>query len=219
MATSRVNRTTFAILGYLTCWGPMSGYDVKKALDGSASNFWAESYGQIYPILRRLAEDGLTRAVQGTEAVRGRRVFEVTDAGRKALDEWLLEPTDLGTVRNEFLLKLFFGKRMSGEALRGQLENHRALQESFLSHYEGMRRRLESSFPESEDMPFWRITLRYGERERRAQIDWVNETLEELARLESESGVRSKKNSSRTKKGRSPMSAGGTGRRRKGENQ
>ena len=29
---SRLNRTTQAILGFLT-WGPMSGYDVKKAVE------------------------------------------------------------------------------------------------------------------------------------------------------------------------------------------
>ncbi len=194
-----MNRTTFAILGYLTCWAPMSGYDIKKALQGSASNFWAESYGQIYPILKRLTAEGLVRPLEDApEGARGKRVFEVTAAGRDALDAWLAEPTELGTVRNEFLLKLFFGKRAAPAVLRGHIEKHRAAQERFLDHYEVVRRGLETSFPDSEDMPFWRITLRYGERERRAEVDWCNETLEELARIEAR-GARSVKMKANTK--------------------
>jgi len=185
MAAPRVNRTTFAVLGYLTCWGPMSGYDIKRALEGSAANFWAESYGQLYPILRRLAEEGLVRPVDGGSGTgRGRRVFEATERGRDALDAWVREPAELPTVRHELLLKLFFGKRASPEDLRRHIENHRAAQQAMLEKYEGIRRGLEASYPESEDLPFWRITLRYGEREGRAQIDWCNETLEELTRIE-----------------------------------
>lgn len=189
MAAGRVNRTRFAILGYLTCWGPMSGYDIKKALEGSASNFWAESYGQIYPILRRLEEDGLAKPKASPRGEgRGRRVFEVTTAGRKAFDAWLAEPTEPGTVRNEFLLKLFFGKRLSTDALREHLERHRAQQVEFLRGYQDLRRHLESALSTKEDFPFWRITLRYGERERQAQIDWCDETLDELAQRRSRAG-------------------------------
>lgn len=208
MAAPRVNRTTFAVLGYLACWGPMSGYDIKKALEGSASNFWAESYGQLYPILKRLAEEGLVRP-QGREngsSARGKKVFEITAAGTKALDAWLAEPTETGPVRHEFLLKMFFGKRAAPDVLRKHIEEHRQAQEEFLEHYEVLRRGLESSFPDSEDLPFWRITLRYGERERRAQIDWCNETLEEIARIEAPRARKKKKAGGRARgaKGATP---------------
>ncbi len=208
MGASRVNRTAFAILGYLTCWGPMSGYDVKKALEGSASNFWAESYGQIYPILKRLDADGLARPVaKNGEGARGKRVYEVTAAGRKALDAWLGEPTEPETVRNEFLLKLFFGKRLGPGVLRDRLEDQRRSQRRLLERYETLRRGLESSFPDSEDMPYWRMTLRYGERAARAQMDWCNETLEEVARIES----------ARAASGKTSRKAGRARRRRGGE--
>lgn len=185
MAKARANRTAFAVLGYLTCWGPMSGYDIKKALEGSASNFWAESYGQIYPILKKLAEEGLARPSPKSDGEgRGRRVYEVTAAGRKALDAWLGEPAEPGPLRNEFLLKIFFGKRLAPEALRKHLETHRQTQQEFLQRYQELRRDLETGLSGHEDFPFWRMTLRYGERDRQAQIDWCNEALEELARVE-----------------------------------
>ena len=38
---------------------PRSGYEIKAVVDGSTRFFWAASYGQIYPELKRLAEAGL----------------------------------------------------------------------------------------------------------------------------------------------------------------
>jgi len=52
------SRTIYAVLGFLTV-RPMSGYDIKKAVEVSIANFWTESYGQIYPVLKRLTEQGL----------------------------------------------------------------------------------------------------------------------------------------------------------------
>ena len=48
------NKSKYAIMGMLSM-GPMSGYDIKKRFEKSLSYFWNESYGQIYPILRKLA--------------------------------------------------------------------------------------------------------------------------------------------------------------------
>jgi DNA-binding PadR family transcriptional regulator len=47
-------KSKYAILGMLSI-APMSGYDIKKQVETSISNFWSESYGQIYPALRNLA--------------------------------------------------------------------------------------------------------------------------------------------------------------------
>src|SRR5713101_9932570 len=56
---SKENKSRYAILGILS-QGPMSGYAIKKFIEASISNFWNESYGQIYPILKQLSEEGLT---------------------------------------------------------------------------------------------------------------------------------------------------------------
>ena len=50
--------TARVILGMLG-FEPMSGYEIKNFVDHSTRFFWAASYGQIYPELRRLAEAGL----------------------------------------------------------------------------------------------------------------------------------------------------------------
>jgi PadR family transcriptional regulator AphA len=61
--------TAYVILGMVS-GEPRSGYEIKALVDESTRFFWAASYGQIYPELKRLAEEGL---VEGTDAPRGGR--------------------------------------------------------------------------------------------------------------------------------------------------
>ena len=107
---SRSGRTGQALLGFLT-WGPMSGYDLKKVIDGSISNFWSESYGQIYPVLKKLEAEGRVTCREGQEGGRKRNVYAITEAGSAELDAWLAEPPEDQPSRNELLLKLFFAER------------------------------------------------------------------------------------------------------------
>ena len=53
-----VTPTGYVILGMLG-WRSMSGYEIKSLVDHSTRLFWAASYSQIYPELRRLADAGL----------------------------------------------------------------------------------------------------------------------------------------------------------------
>ena len=48
------------ILGMIAL-GRQTGYDIKQLVDKSTRHFWSASYGQIYPELRRLEEQGLIR--------------------------------------------------------------------------------------------------------------------------------------------------------------
>jgi DNA-binding PadR family transcriptional regulator len=115
--------TAYVILGMLS-WRPMSGYDIKAIVDRSTRFFWAASYGQIYPELRRLAEGGLIEA-EGSEGGRRRTAYRLTGAGRKELRSWLDEQPDTYEMRDEALLKLFFASASSGATLRA-LEAKRA---------------------------------------------------------------------------------------------
>ena len=73
------------ILGMLGLW-PMSGYEIKSLVDHSTRFFWAASYGQIYPELRKLAEAGLIEGEEQAQGDRKRTVHTLTPAGREALE-------------------------------------------------------------------------------------------------------------------------------------
>ena len=109
---ARENKTRNALLGLLSI-GPMSGYDMKKLTDFSLGYFWSENYGHIYPILRKLGEGSLiTRHTERTRGRPDRNVYRLTGKGEKELDGWLDIPAEKQSIRNEFLLKLFFGRRL-----------------------------------------------------------------------------------------------------------
>jgi DNA-binding PadR family transcriptional regulator len=177
------NRTHFAILGFLTL-GPMSGYDIKKLVEESTENFWSESFGQIYPALRRLTEEGLIEKAEApSEGGRPRHVYSINDRGREALAAWLREPTDPPPVRIELLLKLFFGARCDRATNRQQILAYREQMMRDMERYRSITERLHRERADAADLPYWLLTLRFGERDRAAHIAWCDEALAVLEGL------------------------------------
>ena len=66
-----------AVLAVLT-EGPGHGYDVMQNLEDKTGGAWRPSPGSIYPTLQLLEDEGLVRSTERD----GKRVFEITDAGR-----------------------------------------------------------------------------------------------------------------------------------------
>jgi DNA-binding PadR family transcriptional regulator len=100
--------TARVILGMIAL-GKQTGYDIKQLVDRSTRHFWAASYGQIYPELRRLEEQGLVQGQAEPRGGRSRTVYTLTPAGHEAFIDWLeAEAEPAWEVRAEGMLKLFF---------------------------------------------------------------------------------------------------------------
>src|SRR5438477_2331009 len=98
------------ILGMIA-FGKRTGYDIKTFVDRTTRYFWAASYGQIYPELRRLEEQGLVRGRPEPSGGRARTVYELTEGGERALTDWLRSDAEpVFELRNEGMLKLFFSE-------------------------------------------------------------------------------------------------------------
>jgi DNA-binding PadR family transcriptional regulator len=108
MASLPLTPTGRVILGMIAL-GKQTGYDIKQLVDKSTRHFWAASYGQIYPELRRLEEQGLIRGQSEPTGGRARTVYSLTPDGEAALTQWLAAEDDVPfEVRAEGMLKLFF---------------------------------------------------------------------------------------------------------------
>lgn len=106
-----LSNTAYVILAFLSV-GPKTGYDIKAKVDQSTRFFWAASYGQIYPELRKLADAGLITGTEKTQGKRARTEYAITPDGHERLIEWLRYPAASCEMRDEGLLKLFFAAEL-----------------------------------------------------------------------------------------------------------
>jgi PadR family transcriptional regulator AphA len=109
-----LSATAYVILGMIR-EEPRSGYEIKALVDNSTRFFWAASYGQIYPELKRLSEAGLVVGIDSPTGGRRRTVYEITADGEEELKAWLRQPPETYEMREEGLLKLFFAGALPTE--------------------------------------------------------------------------------------------------------
>jgi len=178
------NRTAYVILGGLSIQPNLSGYELHKTIEENFGSFWGESYGQIYPTLKRLAAQGMIEPSKSEAAPKKRRqTYALTAAGRACLREWLALPFQNDPPRNEFLLKLFFG----GEAAPGVAISHvRELQERnrrMLATLEGIENEARGIQSQNPNKPYWMLTLGLGLALTRAALAWGESALAELTSM------------------------------------
>ena len=180
------NRTAYVILGMLSIAPKGSGYEIHKAIEENFGSFWGESYGQIYPTLKRLAAEGLIEACKPASAPKKRRQeYALTDAGRACLREWLALPFQNDPPRNEFLLKLFFGRRGSaGRRNRACPRTTTSATGGCSPRWKGSRRWRARINRRTRNKPYWMLTLGLGMAMTRAALDWGESALAELAAVE-----------------------------------
>ncbi|MGA2652369.1 MAG: PadR family transcriptional regulator [Terracidiphilus sp.] len=168
------------LLGLLTIQ-PMSGYDLGQTIRGSVGHFWNESYGQIYPNLKKLAADGFVSSK--TERQKGkpdRNIYSITKKGRERMARWLAVPPQPEIPRNELLLKIFFGVQTSPEILIGYMERMLKNERAVLQELARIEQEVLTQNQQFPDVPYWRIAARFGQFELEAHVQWAEETLAEL---------------------------------------
>ena len=121
----QLNATAYVILGFVRN-EPRSGYEIKALVDNSTRFFWAASYGQIYPELKRLSEAGLIVGSDSPTGGRKRTVYEITADGVEELRAWLRQEPETFEMRDEGLLKLFFADALPREEAVEILRSMRA---------------------------------------------------------------------------------------------
>ena len=168
-----MNAVTPVVLGLLTK-KPLSGYDIKAIVDRSTRFFWAASYGQIYPELRRLEAEGLIEGEDRPNGGRTRRVYHLTDAGRDELTAWLFGSTVTIELRDESLLRLFFADVLPHEQALMLLEGRKRGHEEFLDVLHAIDAR------PGTDTPFTDLVLRWGIAFNEWGAKWCEEQLERL---------------------------------------
>jgi PadR family transcriptional regulator AphA len=169
-----MNAVTPVLLGLLA-HKPCSGYDIKTVVDRSTRFFWAASYGQIYPELKRLEEEGLVEGEDQPNGGRSRRVYKLTPAGRDALLEWMRSDITTIELRDESLLRLFFADALPVEDALQLLEGRKRGHEQYLE----VLREIQA-LPGGPDPVFVDLVLNWGIDFNEWGAKWCEEQLQRL---------------------------------------
>lgn len=105
----RLSSTSYIVLGLVEAAGEATPYDLKQRVAAGLGNFWSVPHAQVYAEPERLAASGYLSERREEEG-RRRRYYRITAKGRKALGDWLAEPTgEMTELRDLGMLKVFFG--------------------------------------------------------------------------------------------------------------
>jgi DNA-binding PadR family transcriptional regulator len=113
--------TSFAILGLLAVrdW---TTYELAKQVRRSLNWFWPRAERKLYDEPKALVADGLATAHRQHTGQRPRTVYSITDAGRRALRDWLDLPPAPRATEFEAMLKVFFADAGSLDQLTTTIE-------------------------------------------------------------------------------------------------
>ncbi len=86
--------------------GAMYGAQLRQEFEHRTGGTWPLNVGQVYTTLGRLERDGLVESAGGADD-EGRIAYQLTDAGRREVQQWWSVPVGREqTPRNELAIKL-----------------------------------------------------------------------------------------------------------------
>lgn len=178
--TYKENKTRYALLGILTVC-ECTGYDMKKIMENSLLYFWSESFGQIYPTLKKMEEERLVKSKEQVVGQKTRYLYSITPLGKKVLQDWLALPPAPEVIRNELLLKLFFSQPRDRQTVLEHLARQKQRVIENLEVFTATRQQVSSAKDPSQ--LFRVLTLEYGLRTLRAELDWLEYAEQRIADL------------------------------------
>jgi PadR family transcriptional regulator AphA len=176
---SRINKSQYAILGWLSK-GPMSGYDLKQQFAQVTPFHWSESNAQIYPILKKLEQDGLVSSrLDESSGARNRRIYIITSEGLDKLEDWLKQPVEPAQQREELLLKLTMGEHLDNHSLKDHIEHYHTQIKQQLSTLKVIEsRNLQQN---NDTHPYFDMIIDFAKMTLRAKDQWCQHVLSQLA--------------------------------------
>lgn len=158
----------------------LSGYDLKKLFSHSFAFFSGLSYGSIYPALKKLEQDGLvTMKLEIQASAPNRKVYTITEAGKKAFLNSLKSPFYLERYKDALLMRMFFFAHLSKkERLDAAVD--------YLNQLKSVAKELQSVRPDVDDNAdrFQLLCFQFGQRFSKDLMRNVEKVIDELQKDE-----------------------------------
>ena len=111
------------VLGFLLD-KTMTGYEIKKNMENSTSFFYNTSFGNIYPTLKKLDEAGHITCSE--EIINGKlnKHYTITATGKTKFMKWLNTDSEIGILREEALIRVFFFGNLDSSRRKEEIETY-----------------------------------------------------------------------------------------------
>jgi len=80
----------------------MTGYDIMRLMGEITEGHWKPTPGGVYPVLKRLETEGLVQGAWSSKKGRRRKIYVITQEGRRSLDRVLLRQSEIAFGINRF---------------------------------------------------------------------------------------------------------------------
>ncbi|MDT0305169.1 PadR family transcriptional regulator [Streptomonospora wellingtoniae] len=168
--------------------GEASGYDLARSFDASVADFWMATPQQLYRELERMATEGLVQARMVEQEKRpNKRLFSLTDTGRRALYAFTAAPPRPGAMREELMVQVQAADVGDTGAVREAVAERMAWARGKIARYERLRDRLLDGRSEEDHLaraervgPY--LTLMRGLEFERENLRWGERVLDVLSR-------------------------------------
>ncbi len=167
---ARERKIDMVILGLLN-HEDLTGYDIKKRIDGAISFFWKGSFGNIYPALKDMENQGLITKREISSGGRDKITYHITKSGKATLKNWLREEQVSNELKYETLLKLFFSGADSREVSLRNIEVFEEQIKKDLKLLKTYSETLEKA-PDTEDHVYYSLTVSFGIETYEAYLKW-----------------------------------------------
>lgn len=172
-----MRQTDYVIMGLLS-EGPLTGYQIKRIIDVRFRFFWNESYGQLYPTLKKLNEDGFIEECDpGEPQKRAQKAYRITSYGLTALKEWLRQPVEKESVRLEILLKMYFSRLASPDVMIEHLVKFQETHAQDLGVLNAFEKELKVILEKDPNHADILRVIDFGQKVNAAYLDWCRETI------------------------------------------
>lgn len=164
-----------AVLGMLAD-EPGSGYDLLKRFERAMANVWPATQSQLYGELGKLEAAGMIHVL--AEGPRGRKEYEITEAGLEELRHWLIEVDPGGPPRSAGLLRVYF----LGSVSRHQARAYLATMGETAREREERLEELDGTIDWGEDNQslYGRLVLEWGKRFSAMQRGWAEWAIKQV---------------------------------------
>lgn len=157
--------------------GPMYGAQLRQEFEHRTGGTWPLNVGQVYTTLGRLERDGLVE-IAGAADDEGRIAYELTDAGRAAVQQWWSIPVGREqTPRNELAIKLALAVTLPGVDVQRIVQTQRT---ATMTHLRDLTRLKRGAG--GEDLA-WELVLESLIFADEAEVRWLDHVEARIGRI------------------------------------